>query len=120
MSVLQRIVQVSQSEDGEGPPGQSCVQKAYDNLRAKEDKKNGGFGSSPKFPQPGMFSVLGYSTRLLNLIYKKYEAVTCYVSFSYPQLPSEILLTLHWIRNGTGCSGHCFILPACHEQGGYS
>lgn len=54
MTVLQRIVDVDRSEEGEGPPGLSCIHKAFQTLQAQEDKHNGGFGSAPKFPQPGM------------------------------------------------------------------
>ena len=39
--------------DGAGPPGSSCIQKAYHMLHSRIDSVYGGFGSSPKFPQPG-------------------------------------------------------------------
>ena len=45
------------SDEGEGPPGLNCVQKAYQALKAREDKQYGGFGSAPKFPQPGTISI---------------------------------------------------------------
>ena len=56
MKALEEIVCVTKSEDGDGPPGCSCVQRAHQTLAAREDKKYGGFASAPKFPQPGMYN----------------------------------------------------------------
>ena len=56
MEVLRNIVGVAQSEEGEGPPGSSCLQQTFRILRDREDKQYGGFGSAPKFPQPGIYS----------------------------------------------------------------
>ena len=54
MGVLRNVVAVSGGgEKGEGPPGSSCVQNAHRSLSEREDKEYGGFGSAPKFPQPG-------------------------------------------------------------------
>lgn len=53
MEVLRNVVGVSPSEEGEGPPGSSCIQNAYAHLSKRVDKEYGGFGSAPKFPQPG-------------------------------------------------------------------
>ncbi|CAI8035529.1 Spermatogenesis-associated protein 20 [Geodia barretti] len=57
MAALQQMVEVA-SDEGEGPPGLNCVQKAYQALKAREDKQYGGFGSAPKFPQPVILGFL--------------------------------------------------------------
>ncbi len=57
MQVLRQIASVSHDEEeGEGPPGSSCIQRAYQMLNNRIDSKYGGFGSAPKFPQPGELS----------------------------------------------------------------
>ena len=55
MEVLRNVVGVAHSEE-EGPPGSSCLQRAYKQLSERVDKQYGGFGSAPKFPQPGIYS----------------------------------------------------------------
>ena len=56
MDVLRNIVGVAESEEGEGPPGSSCLQQALKTLGDREDKQYGGFGAAPKFPQPGKYA----------------------------------------------------------------
>ena len=34
-------------------PGSACIQRAAESLQKNFDKKYGGFGRHPKFPQPG-------------------------------------------------------------------
>lgn len=55
MEALRKMVSVSPGEEGEGPPGSSCIQRAYQMLSSREDKEHGGFGTAPKFPQPGTY-----------------------------------------------------------------
>ena len=53
MEVLRNAVDVEQGGEEGVLPGSSCVQTAHRILSEREDKQFGGFGSAPKFPQPG-------------------------------------------------------------------
>ena len=64
MEVLRNVVGVAHSEEEEGPPGSSCLQRAYKQLSERVDKQYGGFGSAPKFPQPGIYMYM-YTERFL-------------------------------------------------------
>ena len=76
MSVLKQMVEVAHSDEGEGPPGLSSVHKAYQALKAREDKQYGGFGSSPKFPQPGIDAYSSSTTKVYAIISTKMCAHT--------------------------------------------
>ena len=52
IDVLSQAIAVSPSDDS--LPGTGCVQRGYEMLEKKFDSEYGGFGSTPKFPQPGV------------------------------------------------------------------
>ena len=79
MKVLQEVVNITKSEDEEGPPGSSCVQRAHQTLHAREDKQYGGFGSAPKFPQPGMCLCVSMHFTASELHTHKVLSILCFL-----------------------------------------
>ena len=54
-NILDALVQAtSASTEGETLPGNESIEKCYSQLTDSYDKRYGGFGDAPKFPQPGM------------------------------------------------------------------
>jgi len=51
MEAISKAVAVAPSDPD--LPGTGCIQRGYQLLESKFDTDYGGFGSSPKFPQPG-------------------------------------------------------------------
>ena len=105
MEVLRKIVGVAhgdEEEEGEGPPGTACIQKAYRALSERVDKRNGGFGSAPKFPQPGTV----YSTFVcLSIMLERERSLpsppSLYLPVSHSGLSAEGVCSLRWLRHGS-------------------
>ena len=51
MEALSKAIAVAPSDPS--LPGMGCIQRGYNLLESKFDTEYGGFGGSPKFPQPG-------------------------------------------------------------------
>lgn len=51
MEALSKAIAVAPSDPS--LPGTGCIQRGYNLLESKFDTEYGGFGGSPKFPQPG-------------------------------------------------------------------
>lgn len=45
------------SESGKMPPSAECIKSCCSELSQTYDKAYGGFGSAPKFPQPGKIDI---------------------------------------------------------------
>ena len=53
MEALSKAVSAGPSSQAGGLPAAGCIQRGYQTLEQRFDSKYGGFGSAPKFPQPG-------------------------------------------------------------------
>ena len=54
MEAISKVIAVAPSDPN--LPGTGCIQRGYQLLESKFDVDYGGFGSAPKFPQPGGYS----------------------------------------------------------------
>lgn len=60
MEAISKAVAVAPSDPD--LPGTGCIQRGYQLLESKFDTDYGGFGSAPKFPQPGECSGIFFSS----------------------------------------------------------
>ncbi len=59
--VKKALVQLDEEDTGENAPDTEPVEDGYRNIRQNFDRKNGGFGTAPKFPNPShLFFLLRY------------------------------------------------------------
>ena len=93
---LHQMVRLSEG-DGEGPPGSGCVQRAYHMLYSRFDSVHGGFGSSPKFPQPGQYIKYIHTFTVFHKVGSQCSARCC-VALHY------VAVTFGCVAMRCGCS----------------
>ncbi len=77
------LVQLNEEDTGEKAPDAELIERAYQKIRQSYDRKNGGFGTAPKFPNPShLFFLLRYWRRTgerecLDMVVETLEAMRC-------------------------------------------